>query len=209
MPPYKAMVKLQKTSLNPEDVIINTFWFGGPGAGTEAQMMTDITTALGTFYQLVDQYFSSNIQTNGNTVTFYDMADGTPRVPVGITTLANLTCDTTALPDEVALCLSFQGDRVSGIPQARLRGRVFLGPLGRAALGAAGLGDRPVAAARTAWANAGDGLLAASAAATNWEWGVFSQDYNIFTPITNGWVDDAFDTQRRRGLRPINRTVWS
>jgi len=27
-------------------------------------------------------------------------------------------------------------------------------------------------------------------------------------PVANGWVDDEFDTQRRRGRLPVVRTVF-
>jgi hypothetical protein len=39
------------------------------------------------------------------------------------------------------------------------------------------------------------------------KWVVYSPKLDAFAEVDNLWVDNAFDTQRRRGERPTARTV--
>lgn len=39
----------------------------------------------------------------------------------------------------------------------------------------------------------------------DWVFGVYSKTYNKFTQTTQAWVNDEWDTQRRRGLRETTR----
>jgi len=86
---------------------------------------------------------------------------------------------------------------------------VFLGPLAQASVAGAsgqvegGFIDTIIAS--------GSNLKDASDAATDWAWVVLNGlDATSTTtlPVDNGWVDNAFDTQRRRGLRPTVRTTF-
>lgn len=98
--------------------------------------------------------------------------------------------------------MSYEGEKVSGQKQARRRNRVYLGPFRGAVLG---LDGRPTPTLVTNVKNAGAGLKAASDASVNWEWVVYSNtDKQIMAP-KHLWVDDAWDTQRRRGLSPSRR----
>lgn len=109
------------------------------------------------------------------------------------------------LPAEVALVMSFQAARASGQNQARRRNRVYLGPLGGSAPSSDG---RPAPGFVTQVARAGSDLAAAASSSVNWNWVVWSpteqQDYQV----DNGWVDNSWDTQRRRGLAPTSRTTF-
>jgi hypothetical protein len=42
--------------------------------------------------------------------------------------------------------------------------------------------------------------------ATNWA--VYSRRDNAGYLVSNGWVDDAFDIQRRRGVSALVRSLW-
>lgn len=70
----------------------------------------------------------------------------------------------------------------------------------------------------TAAAAVGTTLLAAGDASSGaWTWCIYSPTTETqtaslassFIPIVGGWVDNAWDTQRRRGLEPTTRTTWS
>jgi hypothetical protein len=50
-------------------------------------------------------------------------------------------------------------------------------------------------------------FLAADASALRWSIRSITPVEN-FVPIVAGWIDDAFDTQRRRGPDPSFRTNW-
>jgi hypothetical protein len=64
------------------------------------------------------------------------------------------------------------------------------------------------AATRTAAVNSWGNLLDASQAATAWKWAVYSTVNATGVEVTNGWVENAWDTQRRRGRIATVRTVF-
>jgi hypothetical protein len=113
----------------------------------------------------------------------------------------------------MALCLSYKADYVGGFPQARQRGRIYLG--GFATLLAAGSASSFPAVSstsRTAIATAATALKT-GLFADGWVWVVLSPTnvalnaQNTFT-VTGGWIDNAADTQRRRGQKATARTSW-
>lgn len=212
----RAQVAIPRDTGLPEDVSVNTFHFSTTNAAPYAAARTAIASALSTFYGGFDEYLG---QVNGGpaSVKFYDLADPKPRAPLAAPSTFALVTGTNAnpLPEEVAICLSFQGAQTSGTSQARRRGRVYLGPLdalstisgGRVQPGATYIG-----AIRTAAA----GLLAAAAASADFDWVVYSPTNAAlggaveawYTPVVSGWVDNAFDTQRRRGPTATTRVTF-
>lgn len=95
------------------------------------------------------------------------------------------------------------------MPQARRRGRIYLGPFGQTVLGTTAVtSDRPLAAAVTAIANAATALATATAGAVV-PWVIYSPTNGSGAVVTDGWVDNAFDTQRRRGVAATSRTLWT
>lgn len=115
---------------------------------------------------------------------------------------------TSPLPTEVAICASFQGVQEAGHSQARRRGRVFIGPIRQAAIqiGTDGY-PRVSSTARNAIATACTNLQA-NASAADWPWCVWSRADDELYIVNNGWIEDEFDTQRRRGPGPLTRTTW-
>jgi hypothetical protein len=146
----------------------------------------------------------------GATLKVYNVNDTPPRAPVytSAMVLQERQATTSDTPTEAAVCLSFQGVPISGVPQARHRGRAFIGGLA-APLTAGDLDSFPVVNAdlQSSMATAGDDFRIATAAA-GWVWVVFSRVLNTGSAITNGWIDNALDTQRRRGNDPTSRLVW-
>jgi hypothetical protein len=236
MATIRAQVALKHSNGLPEDVTVNTFHFGTTAA-FDAAVHADLIAALEGFYtndpdaaggaMPLYTFFSTEIGQNGHEIRFYDMADPEPRVPLH-TEPFNLPAAPNGdpLPGEVAVVLSFQGVKVSGQPQARRRGRIFLGRLDKDCSSA----GRPSTSLMTSLAGAGQALLTASDGAAGWSWGIYSAAFDgmtrdengnvvphptreaytsTFTAVDNGWVDNAFDTQRRRGLAASTRTTFS
>ena len=220
---YRCQVSIPYYTAIPEDVVTNTWHFrwGGivpPESGNFAQMLV----LLENFYESV--YFSATV---GQMAThmrplltrakIYDLDEPTPRTPI-LDMPVPLTVSTVnaTVPTELALCLSFQGPPVSGEPQARRRGRVFLGGWGHiSGTGAASSFPQPMTAALTNIATAAATLKSAGDA-VDWLWCVYSPteaaqatDPPYDTLVTNGWIDNAFDTQRRRGNAPSARTTFT
>lgn len=203
-----AQVAINAASEMPEDRMVNTFWFQ---TNSEPDG-TDIAAALFTHYSSIDTYMSSNaVSATGHTIKMYNQDLPEPRAPFweSVFGLPNLS-GAAALPAEVAVCSSFQADAVSGENQQRRRGRVYLGGWGVTANTTDG---RPAPVVQTAVANAAaqlsNDINAIGTGLDQVLWIVYSRVGGTFAKVTNGWCDNAWDTQRRRGIAPSARTVWS
>lgn len=198
----RAQVEIKATSGIAEDSAVNVWHFHTLSLATP---WTSIRDALVDFYVAVQGLFPSTVLQNGHRIRLYRLDDPEPRAPV-LDEDFNLTTPTsgTALPPELAACLSFQAERVSGQDQARRRGRVYIGPLDTAML----TGGLLTAAVQSSLATAATALLTESVAQGDWDWAVYSRVNGTAEPVTNGWVDNAPDVQRRRGLAATNRVTW-
>jgi hypothetical protein len=98
---------------------------------------------------------------------------------------------------EVALCLSF----FSSHNVKRQRGRLYM-PAHWIAT-ASNLSVRPSSGVRVK----ANGLvtLLTGLGGVNVDWTIFSRINNASNPVTDWWVDDEWDVQRRRGLRATTR----
>lgn len=215
MPIVRAQLAWTHDSGLPEDAIVNTFHFDCPVDDTATA--ESIAGALDRFYnvaalsQPVRAYMSSELSGTGQ-LKLYNLPDPEPRIPWYTTAMAIVPGTGAPLPEEVALCASFQGDPVSGVNPARRRGRIFIGPLNVDVMSGGGVNvsatDNIAASAERILADlAADGNLAT--------WVVYSRANDPLgngsgpvAEVTNGWVDNAFDTQRRRGTAPTARALW-
>lgn len=166
------------------------------------QILVAWTTALAE----IDQLLGSSLALSGHEAKFYRMSDPEPRSPVYESQFGLLTTGTTQMATEVAVCLSFQGSKVSGLPQARRRGRIYFGPLANTAAGSDG---RLTNANALLFADAGQSFLDSSVANANWDWAVYSPTNGTAIDVVDGWVDNEFDTQRRRGRIATQRWTFS
>lgn len=201
------------------DDAVNTWHFNTPDSSAIETDAAEAANMIYNFYTVgaapVLQLFSSAYAFAGDvahqTIKTYNLDDAIPRVPItdSDVNVNFLSATGDNLPSEAAICLSFQGTRLSGVPQARRRGRVFLGPL-RANTATTGgtVSPRPAAAAIGSIITAATALKAASDASARVHWAVHSS-YGTSCLVDNGWVDDALDTQRRRGVAPTTRTVFA
>ena len=211
MPIIRGIVTLGRDSALPEDQVVNVFHFdaSGPTGG----QLDDIADHLITFYKDVNttparsvaSFLSSDLS-GSIVVKLYNLSDTVPRAPV-LEVATTMTVGTgQSLPAEVALCLSFQGAPLSGQPQARRRGRVYIGPLDIECLTTDPVG-RPVQEFMDTLGASADRMQTDSNASST-PWGVLSVTDNQLVEIVDGWVDNAFDTQRRRGEAATVRNVW-
>lgn len=213
----RAQVTIPYTSGLPEDVSTNVWHFTGSDADPTGSV-AEIVTLLSRFYSTdtgaagttPTAYYSSLVSRGANacTIDVFDLADLEPRIPIGSGTFtATAAGAATAFPMEVALCLSFQGTPVSGTPQARRRGRVYLGPFnGNAGVSSTG---RPAAALISQIATSADRMLSESDANTLTKWQVYSRVADAMALVVDGWIDDEWDTQRRRGRAATTRSTFT
>jgi hypothetical protein len=210
-----AQVRIARTSGLPEDVCINTFHFQTPQpVAVSAAEALSIVTGLEDFYQGLSgtaattlmAWFSGVVATGpAHEIRVYDMNQPMPRIPVATATLS-LTPGSTFLPSEVACCLSYRTNPVVGIPRARTRGRIYFGPLASTTSDATNTaGDvRPKALFTQTLRDAG-ARLKAPLPGTGIEWAVYSKTGLALRPVDVVSVDNAYDTQRRRGAASTSR----
>jgi hypothetical protein len=216
MPHYRFQITIPYFSNLPTDVIVNDwslFW----AIGTPAE--SDFDNARDRLAQFYTDVYGNGVTLDAmapwvgpasTSLKVYNRADPPPRAPV-YEAMASFTADqpsTSVTTPESAVCLSFQADPVSGVPQARRRGRIFLG--GWADVMYRGdVNEFPTIDinVRNAIAGAAE-TLGTGLIADNWIWEVWSTVNGTGAPVTNGWIDDAIDTQRRRGQAPNVRTIW-
>jgi hypothetical protein len=206
-----------------EDRFVNTFHALSDEPLLPANF-TALVTAIQHFYHPaasngLSSYLSQELNTIGRTIKVYDLTQAKPRAPIftfvdTAVPFAVIAGDT--MPAEVACCLSYEAVKLSGTPQARRRGRLYLGPFSVLAIDNtdANLKSRPKQGMIDIATLAADALRIAMSAA-GFEWSVYSPtidagdvgDPAAFVPIDHWWMDNAWDTQRRRGAAPTNRTV--
>lgn len=211
-----ASVTLRHRTLLPKDVSINTFHLSAPD--TSQATLDAIALAIERFYRTpydvdsdaVGSFISNVVLRASGSIEIYDWADPSPRVPIAFYPM-ELAANgvTSSLPNEVALCVSWQGDRQSGVNQARRRGRIFLGPLStNATTTVANEPARPATAFIIAARRASERLVT-ELSEDEVRLAVWSRVSSQLTPVTNGWVDNDFDTQRRRSTIPTSRSTWT
>ena len=212
MPVVRAQVIIASDNALPEDVCVNVFHFEGPGDFQLPALQDDILNRLRSFYNdagdgggNVASMLGSTVKPDSCRIKLYELVGPPPHPPIRDEPLNLAGSGTAQLPREVALVLSFQGNRVAGVVQARRRGRVFIGPLTTSILDDAN-DARPTLARRSDLKSAGARLMAANTSAARWV--VRSTVGAGTTVIENGWVDNAFDTQRRRGSKPTSRLLF-
>lgn len=198
-----TQVRLERVSGITADAVVNTFHHivADDGDAAAATGASQVQGALVTFYTAIDQMLANTI-TFSHTMKTYTLAHALPRAPIVTGTLTLGALGSTALPAEIAMCLSYRAAQESGVPVARTRGRIFIGPLSNQWLGTTVAGDvRPLAANATTLRSAGIALANAAGP----DWCVWSPTTLTARPIIEVSTDDAFDIQRRRGAEPTVR----
>lgn len=206
MTQIRAMAVFQGGSELPEDQFVNTWHFVTPGADSAADQAA-VAAVVGDFYRAVPSLggpdtvgmYLSPYCLRSFTIKTYDLADAMPREPTEFVDTLPAATSSNGLPAEVACCLSFQG----GPPvTAHRRGRLYIGPLAVEANDPAS--STTPARVSTSLRNALR-TAAFDVRESGTGWSIFSPTTGLFSPVVTGHVDDAFDTQRRRGVAPSGR----
>lgn len=213
----RVQVTLPNVNGLPADAFTNTWHCRSDGLDP-LDDLGDFVNALGDFYGAIDVFLASTVDTSA-VVKAYDLTHAEPRAPIAETAFSITPGANAPLPSEVACVVSYNGAHISGVPVGRRRGRIFLGPLDSAVMDDTAGQSLLQTSTITAIAAAAEGLMAAGDIG-GFRWGVFSPTGAGVPPwtalelsgntysVVSGHVDNAFDTQRSRGVAATSRVSW-
>lgn len=214
----RVQVSIPYASGAPTDVITNTWHFQSidlePIDNTHVGALF---TVLQTMYNAIysnsaNKAMASYVAPANTVMKAYDLGDPKPRTAVRESTvpLTVGTQITGVTPPEAAIVLSYRGDYESGTAKASQRGRVYLGGLADAWISASNASVPPtVKPAALTSTIAAVQTMRTQAFAADWLWVVYSEKLNQITTVQGGWMDNAIDTQRRRGQQATLRTLYT
>lgn len=215
MPGIRAQVVMPTSTNLPKDRVTNTLYFFNVSADPFEAASETIALLLEDFYSglYANPYFQARwLQLAlGFWVNFYDMSAPEPRVPYRVDIPGtNFGSQASVIPSEVCTVMSFHGAHINGQAQARRRGRIYLPGIAANMLEAELTASYPTFV--DGWLNRINTVAEALqvACATNEVgWSVYSQTADTYAHIVGGWVDEAPDTQRRRGQDSQERITWT
>lgn len=189
--------------------VIDDFWNTSPSGGSSApHTYLSKEVSNGAFHDL----FGYNVPS----------VAGPTGAPIWMDSFQTPTVGTDALPEEVAVCLSFHssygldpefGPGRTSRPRAKHRNRFYVGPLSTAAISEDSTSHRTYVSdsCQTNFTLSAKQQLQDAATAIGWLWCTFSPTDRTRETLVDGevWMDNAFDTQRRRGPTPTHRITQS
>lgn len=200
-----VQVVMQHVSGLPADVFVNNFYFDPDPVALTVPEAWD----QGIMQRMLDAFYNEAHGTTRSIANFltadivsvtykcYDLGEETPRYPLDpVYTAPWAGGGSGTLPQEVALCLSFRSGN-----GPRRKGRVYLGPFAPIAEN----DGRPDDGLREVMAAAAVDMINS---AENCDWNQVSPTAADKAGVSGGWVDNAWDTQRSRGLAPTNRYTY-
>ena len=225
-----AVVELENVSGLSEDRFVNTWTIGSMSDATAGATVSAVAAAIATFYDDIASGLSSRIVRAGtpHSIKFFDIGshlDGSPHgSPYAFSAWGIPTGGSGSdLPDEVAIAIRLEaflradqpaeapdGSDAGSLPdrpRQRYTGHVYLGPLTTAAQGAGSASYRPNSAYLTTIRSAVNTMhdtMAALSGVTGLQ--VWSRADATTRLVEFVATDDAFDTQRRRGVAPTGVT---
>lgn len=199
----------EQATLLPRDRVMNTFAWNFEGDGGAA--LTEMVVLAENYYNggadPIAEYIGPSVNRSFMQHRFVNI--DTPSEVFEVNGFSALLPPNAgdSLPLEVALVNSFASTQ-PGVPIRNRRGRHYIGPLAQNAVTGA-IPGFPLPTANPQLIGA---LLAAAERITldqvNVTWCVWSRTNDALYPIDNGFVNNEFDTQRRRGVDESGRITW-
>lgn len=219
-PDYFLCQHIMRPDTSPtSNTFVNTWYFRDDGLGGAEITADAIKAVLDAFYNAVNApgatpistgFLSAVINPALTEYRIYDLGQTPPRTPI-VRDSNMASTAATAIANEVAAVMSYRSG--SGTPGSggtidkTKRGRIYLGPLAASAFNyQAGDTDAPLQANFIS-AIVG-GALDVLSTTEDVTWVQYSRKNDDFNLVTGGFVNNAADTQRRRGMAATTRTVW-
>ena len=233
---FHAIVRLDAKTLIPEDAVENTFSFVRDDAVPDGNAVGAVESALQAFYANLggDGILGRSLAGTGTcTVYKIDLTTNSLHSPLEVVPISFAPANTISLPSEVALVAGMHAD-LTNIPEhattpsplptperaqdegapatymglarpaQRLRGRVYLGHLASSVATEDANNQVLVAQAKVAVVTGHMFTLQNNVAGL----AVWSRANKNVVRVTGGFVDNAFDTQRRRGVKATSRNIY-
>lgn len=203
---YRIQTSLQADSGLPRDQFVNSIHVDYDGA--LPGIYDGWCNAVRTFYLAISTYLSPVIAQNGHTSKVYAIAAPLESPPVFSTTWSFVTTPSgTAMPNEVASCLSYRAERNPLWERQSTYGRIYIGPVNTNTADTIPAGGSiPGVVFQSGVTNAAsamdDALTAAGAT-----WVVYSKLHNLGSRVIEASMNNEWDTVRSRGFRATSRTV--
>lgn len=220
---WLAQVVMRSVDLSDPNTFVNTWFFTQDNPATpDATVADNIRDVLDLFYDdnvgsplgRITPFMSEVIDRTRVTYAIYDLEDVSPRQPF----IRNpspqwqpAASGTEPMPNECSIVLSYRGGpggSGGGTTNKRRRGRLYLGPWGHTAVFHTA-GDKDARVSSTLLERIRDGAQLVADNALGLTWQQYSRADNVMTPVSAGFVDNAFDTQRRRGAPAGTRLTFA
>lgn len=203
----RTQVVLPLSTNLPEDIVTNTYYWQ-TGDTNPAAERTEIANRIVAAYNAMGPNYSADVSRAANAcrIKYYDLSQPEPRLPIlesGFTLVASGQ-PTVGSPQEIAAVLSFRSSQVPGFPLARRRGRVYLGPWAPTLLASSYVPTALVTGIR----QFGERLLTPVDVLQEVTWCQYSSTTGLMLAVVTGHVDNAWDIQRRRGIRANARQTF-
>lgn len=223
-----AVARFNHKSGMVKDRVVNTFAFLTPTAAIVPAELDTVASAVAGFFTetqpisnvAITTWMGNQLDKTGDAlvVEVYDLAghlDGTAHGSPLLIRPFNVPVNAfpnPGLPSELSVCCSFHTAYASDPeflgttrPRARDRGRIYIGPMATTCIDY-DTGGRPKVkdTVRSTIAEAAIKLRDTVGHA----WSVWSRAKGTVEPVVAGWVDDAWDVQRRRGEEATERWNW-
>jgi hypothetical protein len=224
-------IEVPHTNNLPRNAVNFTFAFRNVGSATRDDACAAFRGAMAIFFQATNSLLSSQYQWSAGTFEAVDLQDAPPRIPfhTSVFTGSPSTGVGYDMPPETAIVISYRGAVTSGVNIKRRTGRFYFGPLQMVTMN-----DQPlvppgsVSLIQTEFGKVINDPI--------YDFCVYSRytHYNVpvgrnimetdgsgdrvftehaeylpasFNKVTTAWVDNAWDTQRRRGVPASTRTA--
>lgn len=205
---FRVLATFERSSEMPEDQVVNSWAFRNDGIPGDLETLgNEIQRVLDAFYfgevsagQSIGAYMSPDLTALNYRV--YDLGQAPPREPLIVPSLDfNIISAGSPLVEEAAVVMSMKSDGNG----KRDRGRLYLGPLRTSAVQAVDGRTRVSTAFRNVIADRATDVIQTT---ENVTWTFVSQADAAAKVVTRGYIDNAFDTQRSRGIEADTRLLF-
>lgn len=212
----RAMTVFQGASLLPEDRFVNTFHFDTSAPEDFDVLKLEIVTLMADFWatqhngSALRDFISPYVVSIAIQVYDMELPPHAREPHVDTLSVSGTAQSVPGLPEEVSVCVTLEG---AAPVTPRRRGRFYLGPL-NSSTNVLVPGSTTDPARPNITGAQSVGFVAAAACtqlATQVDvpWCIRStRPAENYVRIVGGYVDNAFDTQRRRGPDSSDRLVW-